>query len=288
MVSGWTMAPRFSFALIFATIAWLAARLHGSAVELATDGSGFADDDRWLNDGTYNFDTSYCNIPRFGNVSRREFATRIMGKTPAIMSLNRTRNAVFARLTERDNLLREMGNKSVRISAQNSYSHLRIETTVKEYFEKWVPEQENAADSNTTYYFFGENFAKHWDDLNKAYRVPDLPSTEHTSLSFGIGGRGSGVAFHFHGPAMVEQFYGRKRWFFYRFKEKPNFNPDLTQGQWLNSEYKQLPQSRMPMECTVHPGELMYFPTHWYHSTLNIDPYTVFMATFTREDEITI
>ena len=97
-----TMAPRFSFALLFATIAWLAARLHGSAVELATDGSGFADDDRWLNDGTYNFDTSYCNIPRFGNVSRREFATRIMGKTPAILSINRTRNAEFARLTERN------------------------------------------------------------------------------------------------------------------------------------------------------------------------------------------
>ena len=163
---------------------WMAARSQShSRVHPQERGDHAAEseaDDRWLADGTYNFDTSYCNIPRVGNVSRHEFATRIMGKTPAILKLNRTRNTEFAERTARSTLLDDMGSQRVVISAQNSYSHLRIKTTLREYFEKWVPEQENAENSNMTYYFFGENFDEHWEQLNRLYRAPPLPSTEQT------------------------------------------------------------------------------------------------------------
>jgi len=28
-------------------------------------------------------------------------------------------------------------------------------------------------------------------------------------------------------------------------------------------------------------GEALYFPAHWFHATLNLEPYTVFVSAFT-------
>ena len=33
-------------------------------------------------------------------------------------------------------------------------------------------------------------------------------------------------------------------------------------------------------ECTIHPGEILYFPPMWMHATLNGDAYNVFMSLF--------
>jgi len=287
-----TAAPAAVIALLLAVLlAWARSSLPSPSARAPAPAAGnnsSSNDDRWLADGSFNFETTFCNIKRVGKVSRREFVMKVMGKVPAILTIDDDANLELVRRTARARILSELGDRRVVISAQNSYSTERIKTTVREYFEKYLPEQESAASSNTTYYFFGENFDAHWEELNEHYVRPDLPSAEkrHTALSFGIGGRGSGVAFHFHGPAMVEQFHGRKRWFLYPHDKKPHFNPDLTQGQWLNTEYKALGEEERPLECTLKRGELLYFPTHWYHSTLNLDEHTAFMACFTKEDHI--
>ena len=39
----------------------------------------------------------------------------------------------------------------------------------------------------------------------------------------------------------------------------------------------------MPWECTLNPGDLIYFPDQWHHATINLSPYTVFVSTFTTE-----
>ena len=33
-------------------------------------------------------------------------------------------------------------------------------------------------------------------------------------------------------------------------------------------------------ECTIQPGEILYFPPMWMHATLNLDAYNVFMSLF--------
>lgn len=45
------------------------------------------------------------------------------------------------------------------------------------------------------------------------------------------------------------------------------------------------PQHHPPAECTLSPGELLYFPDHWWHATINLDVYTVFVSTFTQEHQ---
>jgi len=37
---------------------------------------------------------------------------------------------------------------------------------------------------------------------------------------------------------------------------------------------------------TVDPGDLVYFPDKWYHATINLDPYTAFVSTFTTEHDV--
>ena len=38
--------------------------------------------------------------------------------------------------------------------------------------------------------------------------------------------------------------------------------------------------SRHLYECTIGPGEVLYFPSMWMHATLNLDAYNVFMSLF--------
>ena len=43
--------------------------------------------------------------------------------------------------------------------------------------------------------------------------------------------------------------------------------------------------SKKPMECTIHEGEMIYFPDQWHHATINLEKYTVFVSSFTTEHE---
>lgn len=98
-----------------------------------------------------------------------------------------------------------------------------------------------------------------------------------------------------------------QRWFFYPPDQEPHFHPNSTTLSWVNHTYPHLGQQEAPLECTVHPGEVsasprfpppeqevaackqevgvpalfqvIYFPDHWWHATLNLDT-SVFMSTF--------
>ena len=101
-----------------------------------------------------------------------------------------------------------------------------------------------------------------------------------TTLSFGIGGRGSGVPFHIHGPGFNEVVHGGKRWFLYAPGAKPAWNPDDSQAMWVERVLPTLDEDAAPLECSLEEGEVIYFPSNWLHATLNTHPYTVFVATF--------
>ena len=111
------------------------------------------------------------------------------------------------------------------------------------------------------------------------------------ALSFGIGNVGSGVQWHVHGPGFSEAIHGKKHWIL--SKDKPlNYHPDQTSRNWMEYVYTSLaedesksssPPSQKYYECTLHPGDLIYFPDMWWHATINLDRYTAFVSTFTQE-----
>ncbi len=97
-----------------------------------------------------------------------------------------------------------------------------------------------------------------------------------------IGEQDSGMFFHADGfstSTFVAQFVGRKRWkictpashdVMYRAGDVDTFFPD----------YESYPNFRAAdcADVVVHPGEVVYYPSHFWHQTLNLDRPCVSMA----------
>lgn len=197
------------------------------------------------------------------------------------------RNAKFRELTSRDNITTSLpSNFNATLSSSNSFSAHRRTIPLTQYLDEiamnsgvTLPDQL----SNETWYLFGETYSDEWKELLKAYKLPPCHTCQDdlVALSFGIGNRGSGVQWHVHGPGFSEALWGRKHWIMY--PHKPVYNPDKNSRHWMEYTYTSLSQKQLPYECTLGPGDVVYFPDNWYHATLNLDPYTAFVSTFTTE-----
>ncbi|NXH87931.1 JMJD8 protein, partial [Edolisoma coerulescens] len=155
-----------------------------------------------------------------------------------------------------------------------------VDVPFREYVEHLLKPQDPARLGSDTLYFFGDNNFTEWGPLFQHYVPPPfrIPGT-NPAYSFGIAGSGSGVPFHWHGPGFSEVIFGRKRWFLYPPDKTPHFHPNETTLAWLQHTYPTLPPAQRPLECTLRPGEVLYFPDRWWHATLNLDT-SVFISTF--------
>ncbi|XP_064887037.1 jmjC domain-containing protein 8 isoform X1 [Columba livia] len=155
-----------------------------------------------------------------------------------------------------------------------------VDVPFREYVEQLLKPQDLAQLGSDTLYFFGDNNFTEWGPLFQQYVPPAfrIPGTS-PAYSFGIAGSGSGVPFHWHGPGYSEVIFGRKRWFLYPPDKTPHFHPNETTLAWLYHTYPALPLAERPLECTLRPGEVLYFPDRWWHATLNLDT-SVFISTF--------
>ncbi|XP_056262789.1 jmjC domain-containing protein 8 [Pseudoliparis swirei] len=161
-----------------------------------------------------------------------------------------------------------------------THSYRKVDVPLQEYVDVWLRPQSADVLGSDTLYFFGDNNVTEWQSLFQQYESPPyvLPRTSG-ALSFGIAGPGSGVPFHWHGPGFSEVIYGRKRWFLYPPHQEPHFHPNRTTLSWVTETYPQLPEAEAPLECTISPGEVLYFPDRWWHATLNLET-SVFISTF--------
>ena len=109
----------------------------------------------------------------------------------------------------------------------------------------------------------------------------EIDHTVRFTATIGMGGVHSGVPFHTHNDGWSEVLWGAKRWFLFPRGVIPEFDPDRSQYEWLQTSYPQYLERDEIIECVIRPGEALYFPSNWYHATLNLSPYTVFISTFT-------
>uniref|UniRef100_A0A3Q0SZK4 Jumonji domain containing 8 n=1 Tax=Amphilophus citrinellus TaxID=61819 RepID=A0A3Q0SZK4_AMPCI len=189
-----------------------------------------------------------------------------------------TDNTKFRLLCSKSSLLTEYGSRRVRLSTANTYSY-RKDVPFQEYVDVFLRPQ-SADVLGSTLYFFGDNNFTEWRSLFEQYEPPPyvLPRTSG-AYSFGIAA-GTGVPFHWHGPGYSEVIYGRKqRWFLFPPDQEPHFHPNRTTLSWVTETYPYLPEGEAPLECTIRPGEVLYFPDRWWHATLNLDT-SVFISTF--------
>ncbi|XP_044159463.1 jmjC domain-containing protein 8 [Bufo gargarizans] len=221
-----------------------------------------------------------CTVERRdASITYSEFIKRYAYKRPVIIQ-GITDNSEFRSLCRKEQLIRTYGDRSVRLSTANTYSYEKVDVPFQEYVEHYLRPQDLDSLGVDTLYFFGDNNFTEWGSLFQKYTPPPfkLPGTIG-AFSFGIAGSGTGVPFHWHGPGYSEVIYGRKRWFLYPPDKTPEFNPNRTTLSWMLETYPLLPAAERPVECTIRPGEVLYFPDRWWHATLNLDT-SVFISTF--------
>ena len=62
---------------------------------------------------------------------------------------------------------------------------------------------------------------------------------------------------------------------------------DLSQVHWHWEERPRLErEGRLAalQECSLQPGEVLFFPPFWHHGVVNLVPYTAFVSTFLDEE----
>ncbi|KAI4822059.1 jmjC domain-containing protein 8 [Pseudochaenichthys georgianus] len=246
------------------------------AAEPSGDGGG------WSSDSGFRLqDEGDCNIDILDgfSLSHQQFIERYAYSRPVILR-GLTDNTRFRSLCSKASLLEEYGASKVRLSTANTFSYRKVDIPLQEYVDDLLRPQSADALGSETLYFFGDNNFTEWQSLFEQYESPPyvLPRTSG-AYSFGIAGPGTGVPFHWHGPGYSEVIYGRKRWFLYPPDREPHFHPNRTTLSWLRDTYPHLPEEEAPLECTIRPGEVLYFPDRWWHATLNLDT-SVFISTF--------
>ena len=219
-----------------------------------------------------------CTITR---MSLKEFS-RTIGLLPpmypeplVIVDDQRTRNLKLQHLSAQSNILANFPeNFNVTLSSSNSFSEHRRTIPFRMYIEEMLTEGELTPDklSNETWYLFGETYSEQWKDFLDVYEVPPCEACnmpDLVALSFGVGNRGSGVQWHVHGPGFSEAVVGRKHWILQQ--DRPVFHKDQTSRNWMEYSYSAMEESERPLECTLEPGDLIYFPDMYWHATINLD-----------------
>ncbi|KAB5517633.1 hypothetical protein PHYPO_G00169420 [Pangasianodon hypophthalmus] len=199
-------------------------------------------------------DEGICNIDirDATTITHTQFLQEYAYAKPVILR-GVTDNTKFRFLCSKPSLLREYRDKTVRLSTANTHSYRKVDVRFEEFVTSLLtPQSEDILGSDTLYFF---------------------------AYSFGIAGPGTGVPFHWHGPGYSEVIYGRKRWFLYPPDQAPEFHPNHTTLSWITHSYPNLEEHNTPLECTIRPGEVLYFPDRWWHATLNLDT-SVFISTF--------
>lgn len=204
------------------------------------------------------------------------------------------RNTVFVEKTTFENLPSCFPpDFNVTLSSSNSFSAHRRTIPLVQYLEEITTANGGRGEtypdqlSNETWYLFGETYGDEWKRMLLDYEMPPCSTCEDRELSalaFGVGNIGSGVQWHTHGPGFSEAIHGRKHWILYPPERRPVYDSDYASRYWMENNYMKIENSDdLPWECTLNPGDLVYFPDQWHHATINLSPYTVFVSTFTTE-----
>lgn len=231
-----------------------------------------------------NMVNSPCNIERI-RLSAKSTQKNLLDlpKVPKIYVFDEHRQASLTYLSQRDFLLSAYGKTTVKLTSSNSFSQGEVQMSLQDYIVKNVDVDASSNLANESMYLFGNNYDGIFSKLSQEYVVPPCKYCVTAGAnSVGMGGKNSGVSYHYHGPGFSEVILGSKQWFLFppHVRPVPGYDPNMTVKSWSDEIYPSLPPDSQLSECTIYPGEALYFPSDWMHATLNLDSYNVFVSVF--------
>lgn len=139
------------------------------------------------------------------------------------------------RISDRDFLLSNYATTPVTVSSSNTFSQGLFHMQFDEYVHHMSERDQLRDKANESYYFFGNNYAGIWSTMSDLYVNPPCHYCDKAGAkTLGIGGKSSGVSFHFHGMGFSEVIIGRKRWYLFPPSLSPllsHFSPNCTAEQ---------------------------------------------------------
>jgi hypothetical protein len=107
-------------------------------------------------------------------------------------------------------------------------------------------------------------------------QVPEVLASISNLPVMSLMGRSEGVEFFQHVATWLALVEGRKHWMLARPEaEKPEENPTcaMNSGGEVSGVYNA--RSNQVLHCIQEPGEIIYFPDMWWHSTCNLAETTI-------------
>eukprot|EP01065_Artemidia_motanka_P035722 TRINITY_DN43617_c0_g1_i1.p2 TRINITY_DN43617_c0_g1~~TRINITY_DN43617_c0_g1_i1.p2 ORF type:complete len:256 (+),score=66.26 TRINITY_DN43617_c0_g1_i1:35-802(+) len=230
--------------------------------------------------------STVCNLKRVEPGSTLRPSTE-----PYVVSIGTGRNRALAESLRYRTLIDTMGNTTCTPSQASSVRRGIMSMRLGEYLSDWLPRplSRNAEDNR---YVFGE-FGDQWAPLRDMYVMPGCRACvgANAAVTIGIGGMHSGAPWHTHGAGYIEMLHGEKLVSLLPPGD-PVFhdlstNGNVSQYHWHVEQRPDLAESgRLDQlrECVVSPGEVLYFPSQWYHGIVNLSPYTAFVSTFLERE----
>lgn len=191
-------------------------------------------------------------------------------------------NQRFRQLAHRSEMLRRWGHVELTLSSANTNSYARKKERLETYVETRLGPQNISQSGADTWYQFGDNVLEMERELLVHYERPAafMRHVNHSALSFGLAGTGSGVPMHTHAAVFAEVIFGgAKRWFLTPPDVKPEYNGSESMLHWFRHRLPRMENRSFILDGICNVGDLIYLPSFWYHSTLNIGQ-IVFVSTF--------
>jgi hypothetical protein len=170
-------------------------------------------------------------------------------------SLNADRQLPLQMMSTREYLLLNHNSTEVTLSSSNTFSHGVYHMRLDEYLLHMTSGGDNRK-TNESLYFFGGNYKGIWSTMNDLYVNPPCHFCDKAGAkTLGIGGKSSGVSFHFHGLGFSEVIIGRKRWYLFPPSATPllgHFSPNCTAAQIVEDITA---SARTGSSGTTHPTD---------------------------------
>eukprot|EP00040_Diaphanoeca_grandis_P007536 m.41285 g.41285 ORF g.41285 m.41285 type:complete len:673 (-) comp18750_c1_seq1:163-2181(-) len=240
-----------------------------------------------------NDDIDHCNIDRRNNLSKKEFIEQYADRNLPVIIRGLLTDWKAKQAWTRESFVDIYGafNISVRQSSQVAYDNefgglTAKNMSIKEYVETIIDAKPTASIVGDVGGDGGdENIDPPYVLSTSLNAIPALKQDisalaffndvrfswpthrrEESALLY-VGQAGSGVSLHEHTNAWNALVFGKKRWLL--LPPYSQYGPTgLPHQQWMTDWYPKF--KAKAKVCTQEPGDVLYVPTNWMHSVLNV------------------